>query len=56
MEKPRAAVAQKGSHCPRYLFSDPQSFPHFCGWSSTPLGPDGVGRNFTFLAEKLPFP
>ena len=54
VEKPRAAVARTGSHCPRYPFSDPQSFPHFCGWSSTPLGPDGVGRELYFPRRDAP--
>ncbi|CAI9157576.1 unnamed protein product [Rangifer tarandus platyrhynchus] len=51
-----AAGTQPASYCPGALVSDPRSFPHFCDWPSTPLGPLASGANFTLLAEKLPFP
>lgn len=51
-----AAGTQPASYCPGALVSDPRSFPHFCDWPSTPLGPLASGGNFTLLAEKLPFP
>ena len=49
-----AAGTRPSSYCPGALVSNPRSFPHFCDWPSTPLGPAGVGRELRFARQETP--